>query len=212
MKVKFLSLATLLALGVSGFAGDLYRINKPNSLVTAERHDLATLIGLNDRGVKPAVKNLYRQLQKEGTCFNLQPGAEVDVVGYFPDGTAKIVWANGAKKGFINKDDLGTYLGSNDYYSAPDAWANDVWENPGSHNVGFYDNSARVYDSSARLSNAEATVAMNRLQDALGKPRVNSGVTYNSKTDTYHWIGPKLGKRMSMPAQEFMSDVGPYLY
>jgi len=63
-----------------------------------------------------------------------------------------------------------------------------------------------------RPGNAEASAAMNRLQDALGRPRVKGGVRYDPKTDTYNWIGPKTGKRMSLPASDFLSDVGPYLY
>ena len=52
---------------------------------------------------------------------------------------------------------------------------------------------------------------MDRLQDALGKPRVKGGVWYDRATDTYNWIGPKFGRPMSEPASQFLHEVGPYL-
>jgi hypothetical protein len=60
-----------------------------------------------------------------------------------------------------------------------------------------------------RRCDAEATKAMNRLQDALGKPHV-AKVWYNEENNTYNWVGPKLGRQMSEPANEFLSEVGPY--
>jgi hypothetical protein len=60
-----------------------------------------------------------------------------------------------------------------------------------------------------RRSDVEATKAMNRLQDALGKPHVVR-VWYNEENNKYNWIGPKLGRQMSEPANEFLSEVGPY--
>jgi hypothetical protein len=83
------------------------------------------------------------------------------------------------------------------------------------HSVGFYaKQSARraTPASTARPSNAEASLAINRLQDALGKPHIRGGVWYDPRTDTYNWIGPKFGRRMSEPASQFLSEVGPYLY
>src|SRR5271166_5583458 len=62
--------------------------------------------------------------------------------------------------------------------------------------------------NAGRPSNAEASAAMDRLQDRKGKPRVKGGVWYDSATDTYNWIGPKFGRRMSEPAAEFLSEVG----
>jgi hypothetical protein len=62
-----------------------------------------------------------------------------------------------------------------------------------------------------RPSSAEASVAMNRLQDALGKPRVTSGVWYDRDEDTYNWFGPKFHHVMSEPASQFLTEVGPYL-
>jgi hypothetical protein len=61
----------------------------------------------------------------------------------------------------------------------------------------------------SRRSDVEATKAMNRLQNALGKPHVAS-VWYNEENNTYNWVGPKLGRQMSEPANEFLSEVGPY--
>jgi hypothetical protein len=129
MKLKFLSLvsAALLALATTSFAGDVYMIGQPNSLITANHSDLQTFMGLNARGVKPAVRTLYRKLSSKGLLFNLQPGAQVNVVEYYPDGIAKITWANGAYRGFISKNDLTAYLGSsveNDNNDNRSAWAN----------------------------------------------------------------------------------------
>ena len=62
-----------------------------------------------------------------------------------------------------------------------------------------------------RSSNDQASVAMNRLQDAKGKPHVISGVWYDAATDTYHWVGPTFNRPMSEPASEFLSEVGPYI-
>jgi hypothetical protein len=62
-----------------------------------------------------------------------------------------------------------------------------------------------------RPSNAQASLAMDRLQDALGKPHVKGGVWYDRATDTYNWIGPKFGRHMSEPAGQFPYEVGHYL-
>ena len=88
-------------------------------------------------------------------------------------------------------------------------------DNYTAHEVAFYaKQSARraTPASTVRPSNAEARVAMNQLQDAFGKPHVTGGVWYDPRTDTYSWIGPKFGRRMSEPASLFLSEVGPYLY
>jgi hypothetical protein len=53
--------------------------------------------------------------------------------------------------------------------------------------------------------------AMNRLQDTLGKPHIKSGVWYDGKSDTYNWIGPKLGQQMTAPATQLLHDLVPYL-
>jgi hypothetical protein len=80
------------------------------------------------------------------------------------------------------------------------------------HHVAFY---ARAQASRAavvsRPTSAQANVAMDRLQDALGKPHVRGGVRYDRATDTYNWIGPKFGRHMSEPASQFLDEVGPYL-
>jgi hypothetical protein len=130
MKLKLLSLAALVAMCASSFAGDIYRINKPNSLVTANQGDLEILMELNARHMKPAVRDLYNRLQARGACFNLQPGTQVEVTFYYYDGTAKIEWANGTLRGFINKEDLSAYLGSTNpsniwTNNQPNVWAAD---------------------------------------------------------------------------------------
>ena len=86
--------------------------------------------------------------------------------------------------------------------------------NGSAHDVGFYAKQSvrrATAASNVRPGNAQASLAMNRLQDALGKPHVKGGVWYDSRTDTYNWIGPKFGRRMSEPASQFLSEVGLYL-
>jgi hypothetical protein len=94
------------------FAEDIYRINNPNSLVTASHEDLATFMALNARHMTQAVRDMYRRLESEGALFNLQPGALVKVVEYYDDGIARIEWGGGEQTGYIAKDDLSAYLGS----------------------------------------------------------------------------------------------------
>jgi hypothetical protein len=67
------------------------------------------------------------------------------------------------------------------------------------------------FSQPADLITRQASLATDRLQDALGKPHVKSGVWYDPRTDTYNWIGPKFGRRMSEPASQFLYEVGPYL-
>jgi hypothetical protein len=54
-------------------------------------------------------------------------------------------------------------------------------------------------------------LTVNRLQDYNRRPHVTSGVWYEASSDTYNWIGPKFGRRMSEPASQFLSEVGPFL-
>jgi len=93
-------------------AEDIYRIKKPDSLVTASHEDLATFMGLNARKMTQAVRDMYRRLESQGALFNLQPGAVVKVVEYYDDGIARIEWSGGQQTGYIAKDDLSSYLGS----------------------------------------------------------------------------------------------------
>ena len=80
------------------------------------------------------------------------------------------------------------------------------------HLIGFYANpNAKPVPSTSRPDNTQASLAMNRLQDAMGRPRVKGGVWYDAEADTYDWIGPKLGRRMSEAASQFLYEVGPYL-
>jgi hypothetical protein len=82
------------------------------------------------------------------------------------------------------------------------------------HYVGFYarqHTGAESHSAASRPTSAQASLAMDRLQDALGKPHVKSGVWYDRATDTYNWIGPKFGRHMSEPASQFLDEVGRYL-
>jgi hypothetical protein len=132
MKVKLLSLAgaALLALTSQSWAGDIYLIGNPNSLITATRGDLEVIMALNARHMKQAVRDMYNRLRAQGALFNLQPGARVEVTMYYDDGTAKIEWGNGAFRGFVNKDDLTSYLGSNNPPNIPANNQANVWANP----------------------------------------------------------------------------------
>jgi hypothetical protein len=55
------------------------------------------------------------------------------------------------------------------------------------------------------LTNEQATAAFNYLQDRL-KPHAKS-VSYDSSSDSYSWIGPQYGKRMSMPRGQFEAEI-----
>jgi hypothetical protein len=56
------------------------------------------------------------------------------------------------------------------------------------------------------LTNEQATAAFNYLQDTLQKPHAK-GVSYDSSSDSYSWIGPKYGKRMLMPRGQFEAEI-----
>jgi hypothetical protein len=116
MKLKIFTMAgaALIALSSFGIAGDIYRINHPNSLITANYDDLATFMSLNARGRSSEVRSLYNYLNLQGALFNLQPGDNVNVVAYYNrSNIAEISWGDGRYTGYINQDDLSHYLGSN---------------------------------------------------------------------------------------------------
>ena len=52
----------------------------------------------------------------------------------------------------------------------------------------------------------QALVAFNELQDQYRRPHINR-VQYTASTDSYYWIGPKLGKRVVMSRSEFDVEV-----
>lgn len=52
----------------------------------------------------------------------------------------------------------------------------------------------------------QATAAFNDLQDQFHRPHVKS-VSYIAATDSYHWIGPKTGKKMSMKRSQFIAEI-----
>jgi hypothetical protein len=52
----------------------------------------------------------------------------------------------------------------------------------------------------------QALVAFNELQDQYGRPHI-SRLQYATKTDSYSWIGPKLGKKVVMSRGEFNIEV-----
>jgi hypothetical protein len=114
LKLGLFAGTALLIFASQSFAGDIFRINNYNTLITANHQDLVTFMALNARHLKQAVRSLYNQLQSRGALFNIQPGTRVEVVESFDDGTARIEWGEGRYTGYINKEDLSVYLGSND--------------------------------------------------------------------------------------------------
>jgi hypothetical protein len=114
LKLWLFAGAALLIIASQSVAGDIYRINNYDTLITASHKDLVTFMALNARHLRPAVRSLYNQLESQGALFNIQPGTQVEVVEYYDDNTARIEWGNGRYTGYINKDDLSVYIGGND--------------------------------------------------------------------------------------------------
>jgi hypothetical protein len=87
--------------------------------------------------------------------------------------------------------------------------------NSSEHLVGFYakqtDTPVRRAAPANRPTSAEASVAINRAQDAWQEPRVKGGVQYDPETDTYSWIYTKTGKRVTVSAAWFLDKFGAYL-
>lgn len=52
----------------------------------------------------------------------------------------------------------------------------------------------------------QATAAFNDLQDQFHRPHAKK-VIYDAATDSYHWIGPKTGKKMSMKRSQFDAEI-----
>jgi hypothetical protein len=64
---------------------------------------------LNATGNKPAIRAFYNSLEIRGMLVNMQPGAVVEVIRFFGDGTAKIAGRTMADY-YIATDDLIQYL------------------------------------------------------------------------------------------------------
>ena len=80
------------------------------------------------------------------------------------------------------------------------------------HNIYFYARTVVPATPSVELpnmiTNEQATAAFNFLQDQLGRPHLRTGmVTYDAKTDSFTWIGPKFGKRMSQSRESFITEI-----
>lgn len=111
MRTLLLGLFALCVSASAALAGDWFRITHVDTLITARQSDLESFMYLNAHGQRSAVRALYRQLENAGSLFNVQPGTLVQVVAYYRDGTAQIVWgANNEYAGFVNQDDLNRYL------------------------------------------------------------------------------------------------------
>jgi hypothetical protein len=130
-------------------------------------------------------------------------------------------WENHNPYGGVPERDLAIayarFLGADIVvYTSKSGYDADYGAPKNDHNVWFYakphDDARRAAPANAAIpSNAEASAAMNRLQDAYGRPRVKGGVRYDATTDTFHWIGPKFGRPMSEPRSQFLSEIGPFL-
>jgi hypothetical protein len=55
-------------------------------------------------------------------------------------------------------------------------------------------------------SHDQATAAFNFLQDRLQKPHAQS-VSYDPQTDSYVWLGPKSGRKMSLARNQFETEI-----
>jgi hypothetical protein len=108
MKPLLITLAMGLIMAATAQA-DLYRIRNTNSLVTTRRSDLVAFMCLSATGNKPAIRALYNSLEVGGMLVNMQPGAVVEVIRFFGDGTAEIAGRTMADY-YIATDDLTQYL------------------------------------------------------------------------------------------------------
>jgi hypothetical protein len=64
----------------------------------------------------------------------------------------------------------------------------------------------RISAEAAPLTNEKALAEFNALQEKYGRPHAKN-VYYNRKTDSYKWIGPKTGRKMSIPRAEFEREM-----
>jgi hypothetical protein len=162
----------------------------------------------NKEEARTFIANFHQNLGQNVTVNNSSVFVEQRIGGHFYD----------LAKAFITDRQSGVQV-LKCYVQDPEAhWMNCVTENTYQYFLATGDRSGWNLPNqldplpATRPNNAHATVAMNRLQDALGKPRVTDGVWYDAYNDTYHWIGPKFGRLMSEPASQFLAEVGPYLY
>jgi hypothetical protein len=58
----------------------------------------------------------------------------------------------------------------------------------------------------APLTDEKALAEFNALQDRYGRPHAKS-VRYDRRTDSYKWIGPKNGRKMSLPRADFEREM-----
>jgi hypothetical protein len=76
------------------------------------------------------------------------------------------------------------------------------------------DNESAVASTTTRTISAEAAPLtdekaldeFNALQDRYGRPHAKS-VRYDRRTDSYKWIGPKNGRKMSLPRADFEREM-----
>jgi hypothetical protein len=71
--------------------------------------------------------------------------------------------------------------------------------------------SATSAGSVPKLTDSQATDAFNMLQDRFNRSHAKK-VWYEERTDSYVWIGPMKGRKMSMPRAQFEREIAaPYL-
>jgi hypothetical protein len=198
MKKMLLILMVVASVAQSCFA-DLRQYHDDNCYVYTDKCRLFGLIN-----IRSGWRVFEPEEARRGGLFKLRNGSLVNVVEF-----GNIICGIRGKHGkifYVATDSLGDspdWAGLNitppplpsseddaKWAKAPGDWADEVSERP---------------------SNAEASAAMNKLQDAKGKPHIKGGVWYDDVMKTYNWIGPKSGKKMSEDTDEFWSEVGPYL-
>jgi hypothetical protein len=77
---------------------------------------------------------------------------------------------------------------------------------PSAEQLGIYEGGVKGTNAASPLSDEEALSEFNALQDRNNLPHAK-GVHYDYRTDSYNWIGPSKGRRMSLPRAEFESEM-----
>ena len=166
------------------------RMNAPVSYMLVDQSDLQQVI---DRLINGGMTYLGV------SAFRFPLGT---MYGGVPEKTAAIAYAKS----------IGAEIGI--YTLSTNTDTEGQWNN---HSVYFYARTVVPATPGVELpnmiTNEQATAAFNFLQDQLGRPRLRTGmVTYDAKTDSFTWIGPKFGKRMSQTRASFINEVwGNYI-
>jgi hypothetical protein len=77
---------------------------------------------------------------------------------------------------------------------------------PSAERLNNYEAEAKETNAVSPLSDDEALSEFNALQDRFRRPHAKR-VHYDYRTDSYNWIGPSKGRRMSLPRMEFEREM-----